>query len=106
VYLAEATGIPLFQKETTGSGFEQEVKAAIGSLIPEGIEGVICGDIYLEKNRTLMERICGDLGIELVEPLWGKVPEKSIPNPPVIRLRKYKEEQEPLHGLLLFFSLY
>jgi diphthamide synthase (EF-2-diphthine--ammonia ligase) len=44
----ETIGIPLFQKETTGDGFEQEVKAAIGSLIPEGIEGVICGDIYLE----------------------------------------------------------
>jgi uncharacterized protein (TIGR00290 family) len=75
---AEAIGIPLFQKETTGSGFEQEVKAAIGSLIPEGIEGVICGDIYLEENKALMERICGDLEIKLVEPPWGKVPEKIL----------------------------
>lgn len=74
---AEATGIPLHQKETTGGGFEQVVKAAIGNLIPEGIEGVICGDIYLEENRALMERICVDLGI-LVEPLWGKVPEKIL----------------------------
>jgi diphthamide synthase (EF-2-diphthine--ammonia ligase) len=38
---AEAIGIPLFQKETTGSGFEKEVRATIGSLIPESIEGVI-----------------------------------------------------------------
>lgn len=59
---AEATGIPLFQKETTGEGFEQEVKAAIGNLIFEGIEGMICGDIYLEENRALMERICGENG--------------------------------------------
>lgn len=47
---AEAIGIPLFQKETTGNGFEQEVKAAIGSLIHEGIEGVICGDIFRRKQ--------------------------------------------------------
>jgi uncharacterized protein (TIGR00290 family) len=25
-----------------------------------------------------MERICGDLEIKLVEPLWGKVPEKIL----------------------------
>ena len=73
---AEATGIRIFQKETTGSGFEQGVKAAIGNLIPEGIEGVICGNIYLEENRALMERICGDLEIKLVEPLWGKFRKK------------------------------
>jgi diphthamide synthase (EF-2-diphthine--ammonia ligase) len=25
-----------------------------------------------------MDKICGDLEIELVEPLWGKVPEKIL----------------------------
>ncbi|SES62024.1 TIGR00289 family protein [Methanococcoides vulcani] len=75
---AEAIGIPLFQKETTGSGYEQEVKDAIGGLIPNGVEGIVCGDIYLQETRNLMERICGDLGIKLIEPLWGNDPEKIL----------------------------
>lgn len=75
---AEAIGIPLFQKETTGSGYEQEVKDAIGGLIPNGVEGIVCGDIYLQETRNLMERICEDLGIKLIEPLWGNDPEKIL----------------------------
>lgn len=75
---AEAIGIPLFQKETTGGGYEQEVKDAIGGLIPNGVEGIVCGDIYLQETRNLMERICEDLGIKLIEPLWGNDPEKIL----------------------------
>ena len=75
---AEATDIPLLQKETTSDGYEQEFKEAVGSLIPNGIKGMVFGDIYLQEHKEWVERVCGDLGIEAVEPLWGRNPEKIL----------------------------
>jgi len=75
---AEALGMPLLQKETTGNGYEQEFKEAVRSLIPEGIKGMIFGDIYLQEHKDWVERVCGELGIEAVEPLWGEKSEKIL----------------------------
>jgi len=75
---AKALGIPLLQKETTGNGYEQEFKEAVRSLIPEGIKGMIFGDIYLQEHKDWVERVCGELGIEAVEPLWGEEPERIL----------------------------
>jgi len=75
---AEAIGIPLLQKETTWNGYEQEFKEAVKSLIPNGVKGMVFGDIYLEENRNWVERVCEELGVEVVEPLWGKDPEKIL----------------------------
>lgn len=75
---AEALGMPLLQKETTGNGYEQEFKEAVQSLIPKGIKGMIFGDIYLQEHRDWVERVCGEVGIEAIEPLWGEEPEKIL----------------------------
>ena len=75
---AEASGVPLLQKETTGDGYEQEFKEAVRSLIPNGIRGMIFGDIYLQEHKDWVERVCGHLGIEAIEPLWGQEPERII----------------------------
>jgi len=75
---AEALGIPLVQKETTGDEYEQEFKEAVRSLIPNGIRGMIFGDIYLQEHKDWVERVCGELGIGAIEPLWGKEPERIL----------------------------
>ena len=69
---AESIGIRLCQKETTKGCYERQFKAAIRSLIPEGVEGMVFGDIYLQENRDWPERVCAEVGIEAVEPLWGR----------------------------------
>jgi len=74
----EALGMPLLQKETAGEGYEQEFKEAVRSLIPNGITGMIFGDIYLQEHRDWVERVCGELGIEAIEPLWGQKPEQIL----------------------------
>ncbi len=74
----EAIGIPLLQRETTWNGYEQEFKGAVKSLIPGGVEGIVFGDIYLQEHKDWTERVCGELGIEAIEPLWGKDPEKIL----------------------------
>ena len=75
---AEAIGIPLLQKETTWNGYEQEFKNAVRSLIPDGVKGMVFGDIYLQEHKDWVERVCGELGIEVIEPLWGQEPEKIL----------------------------
>jgi len=47
-------------------------------LIQNGIKGMVFGDIYLQEHRDWVERVCGELGIEAIEPLWGKAPEKIL----------------------------
>ena len=68
----EAIGIPLLQKETTWDSYEEDFKEAVRSLLPSGVKGMIFGDLYLEEHKEWTERICGELGIESVEPLWGE----------------------------------
>jgi len=75
---AEALDTPLLQKETTWNGYEQEFKEAVRSLIPNGIRGMIFGDIYLQEHKDWAERVCGELGIEAIEPLWGQEPERIL----------------------------
>jgi len=75
---SQALGIPLFQKETTWNGYEQEFKESVQSLIPSGVKGMIFGDIYLQEHKDWVERVCGELGIEAVEPLWGRNTEEVV----------------------------
>ena len=75
---AQAIGIPVFQKETTAGGYEAEFKEAVRALLPEGIEGMVFGDIYLDEHKEWVERVCAELGIEAVEPLWGRSTESIL----------------------------
>jgi diphthine-ammonia ligase len=69
---SQAIGIPLLQKETTRDRYEQEFKEAVRSLIPGGVEGMVFSDIYLQEHRDWVERVCSELGIQAIEPFWGK----------------------------------
>jgi len=75
---AKAIGTPLLQKETTWNGYEQEFKDAVKSLMPNGVKGIVFGDIYLQEHKDWVERVCGELGIEAIEPLWGQDPERIL----------------------------
>lgn len=71
---AESIGLPLVQKEVISgpeSNYEMVFKETIRVLLPGGIKGLVCGDIYLQEHKQWLEARCAELGIELVEPLWG-----------------------------------
>jgi uncharacterized protein (TIGR00290 family) len=73
-------GIPMIQKEVTDDMkmYEQEFKSAVGKIKQnEGIEGMVFGDIYLDEHYEWVKRVCGDLGIRAIEPLWG-VPSADV----------------------------
>ncbi len=71
-------GIQLVQDETTPDGYEQEFKNTVQGLIPQGIKGMVFGDLYLEEHKQWVERVCGELGIEAIEPLWKIDTEKTM----------------------------
>jgi len=74
----EAIGIPVFQKETTFGNYTEDFKDAVRSLLPEGIKGMVFGDIYNDEHLKWVEGVCAELGIEAVEPLWGKSTDEVI----------------------------
>ena len=69
---AALTGIPLIQRYVEQEEFEHEFRMTVASLRKVGAEGMIFGDIYLEPHKEWVDRTCGELGIEPVEPLWGR----------------------------------
>ncbi|MCG2722533.1 MAG: diphthine--ammonia ligase [Thermodesulfovibrionales bacterium] len=75
---SELAGIPLYQKETTPDNYENEFKDAVKSLGHYGIEGMIFGDIYLDEHKRWVERVCNELNIIAIEPLWERNTEELM----------------------------
>jgi len=76
---AERIGIPLIQKEMSEDmgEYELEFKASVLELKTKGIQGMVFGDVYLDEHKNWVERVCKDLEIATVEPLW-KVPSRKV----------------------------
>jgi uncharacterized protein (TIGR00290 family) len=77
---AELIGIPLMQKEVSPDmqKYEEEFKAAVTELKNQGISKMVFGDIYLLDHMSWVERVCKDLDIEPIEPLWNIPPEEIM----------------------------
>jgi len=77
---AHLIDIPLFQKEVSDDMelYEQEFKEAVTYLKTKDTKGMVFGDIYLEEHKNWVERVCQELEIKPIEPLWQKTPESVI----------------------------
>lgn len=75
---AEAMEIPILQRETTWETYEQEFKRAVAELKQKGINGVVFGDIDLQEHKDWVERVCGELGVNPILPLWGSEPQRLL----------------------------
>lgn len=73
---SELIGIPLIQKEVSPDmqKYEKEFKEAVNKLKVQGIRKMVFGDIYLLDHMNWVERVCGDLDIDPIEPLWNIPP--------------------------------
>ena len=65
-----ALGIPLVQRDFFS--YEQEFKEVVSELRAQGarIDGAVFG--HIETHKRLVDRICRDLEIDLVLPLWQR----------------------------------
>lgn len=73
-------GIPLIQREVGPDmeEYEREFKEAVSHVKTSGIEGMVFGDLYLEEHRNWVERVCKELAIQPIEPLWGQPPNEVV----------------------------
>jgi len=69
---SKAVGIPIIQQKTTWSNYEQDFKKVISNLKKEGVKGGVFGDIDIQEHREWIERVCNDLDIKPILPLWKK----------------------------------
>jgi len=73
---SQAIGIPILQIDFMS--YEQEFKKVIRNLNESGagIEGAVFG--HIETHKNLVDRICSDLDIKLILPLWKRDSEQTI----------------------------
>lgn len=69
--VAEAVGIDHITAATSGEKEEEldDLKRALGGL---DVDGVVSGAIASTYQRSRVERICDELGLEHRAPLWGR----------------------------------
>jgi uncharacterized protein (TIGR00290 family) len=77
---SKAVGIPIIQKAATWDTYENVFKTAIRELKKLGVNAAVFGDIYLQEHKDWVEKICKELQIKPIEPLWGYKPEQIINN--------------------------
>ncbi len=79
-FQADLIGIPLEQKEVSPdmAKYEEEFKAAVTELRGSDIGSMVFGDIYLLEHESWIERVCRDLNINALEPLWNNSPDSII----------------------------
>jgi uncharacterized protein (TIGR00290 family) len=76
---ASLTGIPLFQKAMPQGSYEKEFKDLIVQWKEKrGIQGIVFGDIYLQEHKDWIDRICKELDVEPILPLWELNTKKII----------------------------
>jgi diphthine-ammonia ligase len=73
---SKAMEIPIIHRDFVS--YEEEFKKVVRNLNQNGagIEGAVFGHIGMHEN--LVQRICSDLGIELIMPLWNRDSEQIV----------------------------
>lgn len=73
---AELAGIPIVQRRIVSDDFESEFKETVNGI--GNIQGMVFGDIYLKEHRSWIERVCREIGVEALLPIWGIDTEKIM----------------------------
>jgi uncharacterized protein (TIGR00290 family) len=66
----EAMGLPILQPSATWDNYEEKFKTAVYTLKKDGVNTGIFGDIDVEAHRQWVERVCRELDITPILPLW------------------------------------
>jgi diphthine-ammonia ligase len=69
---AQAMGIELLQPVVSWEAYERDFKQTISGLKPQGVTGMVFGDIYVQEHLDWVQRVCSEIGVEALEPLWGR----------------------------------
>jgi uncharacterized protein (TIGR00290 family) len=76
---ARLIDIPFLQKAMPQKGYRDAFKTLIEELkTKEGIEGIVFGDIYLQEHRDWIDKVCEELKVKAILPIWTRDTEKLI----------------------------
>lgn len=77
---AESIGIPLYPiyLSKKAGAYEEEMRKAITHFKKSGVTHFIFGDIFLSDVKSYRESKLNPLGIEVIEPLWGRTSEEVM----------------------------
>jgi diphthine-ammonia ligase len=73
---AESIGIPMVRHAVPDDMKEYEAEFKKAVLAIGEVETMVFGDIYLDAHKDWVERVCSDVGVEALEPLWNEDTEK------------------------------
>ncbi len=76
-FLAEAVGIPLVKGETSGVK-ETELEDLKRLLADLQVDGVVTGAIMSQYQKKRIDRICQELNLKSIAPLWHENPQKLL----------------------------
>ncbi len=63
--------IPLLQKAMPKKNYREEFKNVINEWKKNaGIAGIVFGDIYLQEHKDWIDKVCSELNVEPILPLW------------------------------------
>lgn len=74
---SEAMNIPLLTAETPGKKEEElkDLKRVLGDLKERGVEGIFTGALESNYQKSRIDSICSELGLESHSPLWHRNPQ-------------------------------
>lgn len=75
---AKALGIPIIQVKSTWKGYEEKLKESVEELKKRGVKGGVFGDIDLKEHKEWVDRVCSDVEVASIEPLWGNEPREIL----------------------------
>lgn len=74
---AESAAIPLVKRETAGIK-EEELEDLKDTLSTLDVEGVVSGAIASQYQKQRIEKVCNEIGVNSITPLWNENPLKLL----------------------------
>lgn len=66
-------GLPFLQKSMPKKCYRDTFQALIQEYkTKEGVEGIVFGDIYLQEHRDWIDKVCAELKVKAILPIWTK----------------------------------
>lgn len=77
---AGAVAIPLTQYSVPPdmAQYEKTFKRAVSTLKRKGVQGIVFGDIYLQEHKDWIDRVCREIDVFPITPLWDMVPRQVL----------------------------
>ncbi|CDG65281.1 MAG: diphthine-ammonia ligase [Methanobacterium sp.] len=78
--LSQAMEIPLIQAETPGMKEEEleDLRKALTELKGEGVEAIFTGAIHSKYQKSRIDNLCQELGLQSIAPLWHRDPQEYM----------------------------